>query len=261
MARTPRGKPPWNRGPWGYTQPWDVEALGPTILDEKEQARWARHILLGGLPYIWRELAAPLLADVYGLLELRPGDRVLVVGESIGPCGFAEDLRARVGDGGEVRTFEILERARKTTAELVRGRNGRVGTWQWDYTHAMPDAHFDCVAVLQAVQHADDWREAGAELLRVMKPGRRIVLAEAALFGGPFWARVEADVHLQYWVDKLTWHRALDPRETSYYSPEELHRAFAGLVEDAGNREWRGIELFWGRKPGAPAAGGDAGTR
>ena len=127
--------------------------------------------------------------------------------------------------------------------------------------YAMPDAHFDCVAVLKAVQHADDWREAGAELLRVMKPGRRIVLAEAALFGGPFWARVEADVHLQYWVDKLTWHRALDPRETSYYSPEELHRAFAGLVEDAGNREWRGIELFWGRKPGAPAAGGDAGTR
>jgi hypothetical protein len=82
-----------------------------------------------------------------------------------------------------------------------------------------------------------------------MKPGRRIVLAEAALFGEPFWARRDADVHLQYWVDKMTWFRPLDPRETSYYSPEELHQAFDGKVDEAENLEWRGIELFWARKP------------
>lgn len=253
MARNPRGKAPWNRGPWGYTQPWDVAAQGAAIEDSKEQARWARTILLGGLPYIWRELASPLLAIAYGLLELRPGDRVLVIGESIGPCGFADDLRARVGKSGEVVTHEILERARQTTADLVKGRGGRVGTWQWDYTRGVADGHFDAVAIMQAVQHADDWREAAIELARVLKPGRRIVLAEAALFGAPFWARVDADVHLQYWVEKLAWHRALDPKETSYYGPEELHRAFEDVVVDAENLEWKGIELFWGRKPGGTA--------
>jgi hypothetical protein len=61
-------------------------------------------------------------------------------------------------------------------------------------------------------------------------------------------------VHLQYWVDKLAYHRALDPKETSYYSPAELHRAFAGLVDKPENIEWKGIELFWGVKP---RAGGD----
>ena len=75
------------------------------------------------------------------------------------------------------------------------------------------------------------------------------MLAEAALFGAPFWARLDADVHLQYWVNKLAWHRPLDPKETSYYGPEELHAAFAGLVDNPENLEWKGIELFWARKP------------
>jgi hypothetical protein len=249
MARQPRGRPPWNRGPWGYTQPWDVSSLGPTILDPKEQARWARLILLGGLPYIWREAASPLITIIHSLLEIRTGDKVLIVGESIEPCGWADDIRALVGPSGEVRTFEILERARQATIDLEKGRNGRVGTWKWDYTSDIDDEHFDCVAVLQSVQHADDWRETATELLRVMKPGRRIVLAEAALFGAPFWARLDADVHLQYWVEKLTYYRALDPKETSYYSPAELHRAFEGLVDKSENIEWKGIELFWGTKP------------
>ena len=82
-----------------------------------------------------------------------------------------------------------------------------------------------------------------------MKPGRRIVLAEAALFGMPFWSRRDADMHLQYWVDNMSWYRPFDPRETSYYGPEELHTEFDGEVVDAENLEWRGIELFWARKP------------
>ena len=248
MTGKSRRNEPWNRGPWGYVQPWDVKAQGPTILDPKEQARWARVILLGGLPYIWRELAAPLITIVYSLLEIKRGDKVLIIGESIDPCGWAEDIRAMAGEAGEVRCFELIERARQATIDLKKGRNGRVGTWQWEYTRDVADGYFDCVAVLQAVQHSDGWRDTAIELLRVMKPGRRIVLAEAALFGAPFWARVEADVHLQYWVDKLTHHRALNPKETSYYSAEELHQAFDGLVEDPQNLEWKGIELFWGRK-------------
>ena len=34
-----------------------------------------------------------------------------------------------------------------------------------------------------------------------------------------------------------------------YYSPEDLQRAFAGLVENPGTFLWKGIEVFWGTKP------------
>jgi hypothetical protein len=244
-----RGAAPWNRGPWGYTQPWDLTALGPTITDVEEQKRWTRVILFGGLPYIWRELAAPLNAIVYSLLEVRPGDRVLVIGESVEPCGWADDLRRLVGPSGEVRVIEILEEARAAYDARKVGRNGKMACWQWKYTRDIPDASYDVVTVLQAVQHTDDWRETGLELTRILKPGRRLLLGEANIFGAPFWSRMEADLHLVYWVDKLTYFFPFDPRLTPYYSPAELHAAFQGVLEQPENIEWKGLELFWGRKP------------
>ncbi|OFZ97326.1 MAG: hypothetical protein A3H35_13175 [Betaproteobacteria bacterium RIFCSPLOWO2_02_FULL_62_17] len=238
----------WKRGPWGYIQPWDTKALGPTIEDPKEQARWAQVIRLGGLPYCWRELAAPMLSIIYSLTELKRGDKVLIIGESIEPCGWDVDLRNIVGGSGEVQCVEIIEKGRQTTADIVKGKSGKIGTWHWDYTEKVPDAYFDCIVAMQSVQHCDDWRETGRELLRAMKPGRRLVLAELAMFGTPFFPRVEADLHLQYWIDKISHFRPLPPRESAYYSPEELHAAFDGLLEQPQNLEWKGIELFWGRK-------------
>ena len=167
----------WNRGPWGYIQPWDVKAQGATITDVEEQKRWTRTILFGGLPYIWRELAAPMNTIVYSLLEAKPGDRVLVIGESLGPCGWVDDLLELVGESGEVHAIEILEEARAAYDARKVGRNGKMACWQWNYTRDFADASFDVVTVMQAVQHCDDWHETGAELLRVLKPGRRLLLA------------------------------------------------------------------------------------
>lgn len=241
----------WNRGPWGYTQPWDVEKLGPTINDQAEQARWSRQILLGGLPYIWRELGAPMNTIAYALMEARPGDKVLLIGESLEPCGWPEDLRRIVGPSGQVDTVEILEEARAAYDARKRGRNGKFACWQWNYTKNTADAHYDVVAVMQAVQHCEDWSECGAELLRVLKPGRRLLLAEAYIFGQPFWARMEADLHLKYWVHKLsTYFPPFDITETPYYSPQELHASLDEQLEQPEHIEWKGVELFWGRKPG-----------
>ena len=35
--------------PWKWMQPYDVRRFGDVILDEKEQERWCRAVLLGGL--------------------------------------------------------------------------------------------------------------------------------------------------------------------------------------------------------------------
>jgi ubiquinone/menaquinone biosynthesis C-methylase UbiE len=126
------------------------------------------------------------------------------------------------------------------------GRNGKIGCWQWTYTNGVSDNTYDAVAVLQSAQHCDDWRETGAELVRVLRPGHRIVSAEMCLEGDRFQAKVDADVHIRQWYDKMF---PTGRSEISNYSGEELLALIGPSVAGAQCMDWRGIELFWGRKP------------
>jgi hypothetical protein len=219
--------------------------MGPEILDPDKRHPWElAFAIAGGLPYIWRELARPISEVAYGLLELRPGDAVLIIGEGIQPSGWDAEVRDLVGETGRVDTFEIIRDGRKAVFEGVPGRNGMLGCWQWNYTKDMPDEAYDCVAIMQSAQHCDDWAETGAELLRVMKPGRRIFSAEACVAGSTFLQRTDADVHVYQWYRKL-----LGDRPIPYYSGDDLRAAFGDSLDDVRTMEWRGIEMFWGRKP------------
>jgi SAM-dependent methyltransferase len=235
--------------PWEQIQPWDVELMGEQILDERERARWTQAFAFaGGLPYMWSELARPLCDVIYGLLELRPGDRVLLIGEAVGPSGWLEAIEALVGPNGEVESHEIIREGREAVFQGKIGRSGMRGTWEWTYTRKAPDAAFDAVAVLQATQHCDDWPEAAADFVRVLRPGRRIVLAEAVNAGPAFQARINADIHIRQWYDKI--YANLPAAEIPYYSPEDIAGAFGDLLSEPRTMDWRGVEMYWGRKPG-----------
>lgn len=234
--------------PWEHIQPWDLELLGDQVLDPQQRRIWELATrLAGGLPYIWNELARPVSQIIYGLLELRPGDRVLLIGEGIEPSGWREDILTIIGETGVLDEVEIIRDGRKAVHSRLPGRNGQTGCWRWAYADDLPDESYDCVAVLQATQHADDWAETANDLLRVMRPGRRIVLAEAILSGPTFFSRVDADVHLRQWVDKL--YEQVRLSDIPYWSPAQILDAFTGKVDDPQLFEWKGIEMFWGRKP------------
>jgi hypothetical protein len=234
--------------PWEHVQPWDVELMGEQILDESERARWTQAFAIaGGLPYMWRELARPLCDVIYGLLELRPGDRVLLIGEAIEPCGWLADISERVGASGRLDAHEIIREGREAVFAGKVGRNGMRGCWEWTYARDEPDAAYDAIAILQATQHCDDWPAAAADFTRLLVPGRRIVLAEAVNAGPGFHARVNADIHIRQWYDKLF--ANLPAAGIPYYSPQDITGAFGDLLTGAQTMDWRGVEMYWGRKP------------
>src|SRR5579875_2729758 len=110
------------------------------------------------------------------------------------------------------------------TRRIFRGRRGRHGalaTWTWNYTSDIPDEAYDVVAVLQAIQHADDWTVVGKELLRTMKRGRSFVLTEITM--SPRMSMLaEMDVHLEYWLTKIFAGVGIDVGELPYYSLADL---------------------------------------
>ncbi len=243
------------RDPWSFIQDWDVEACGPELLEREARVRWAGAFRrAGGLPYIWRVLAPQISEIVYALLELREGDRVLLIGEAVAPCGWEAAIAERVGERGSVESIEIIRRGRESIGRGELGRNGAVGCWRWDYTLDTPAESYDAVALMQSAQHCDDWQETSRELLRVLAPGRRIVSAEALMVGPNFLAHINSDVHIQQWYDKMGSVVPVRSEAISFYTAEDLRRSFADRVEGAQAMDWRGIELFWGRKPDAAAA-------
>lgn len=233
--------------PWDYFLDADVERFGSVILDRKEQERWSRAVFLGGLPFMWRRASAPR-ALILRQMELAQGDNVLVLGEAIEGCGWCDEIQKRIGEAGTLQVIEIMDEARDAYIDGRRGRSGKLATWKYDYTANIGNDYFDSVAVLQGVQHADDWRETGTELLRILKPGRQIVLGEIA-FGPPLIAKVELDMHIEYLFAKIFKRIGWELDDFPYYSLQQLAGAFQDLLINQGSFEWKGIEIFWGRKP------------
>jgi SAM-dependent methyltransferase len=234
------------KSPWDWMGPEEKRLLGDIVAQPEEQARWCKAIVFGTLPYMWREKAAVVRQLAYEKLDLRPGDRVLLIGECLRVCGFVDDIRQQIGPTGEIHEVDITNEARGAYLAGRRGRSGQLATWQWRYSFDLPSGYFDSVAVMQATQHADDWRETGGDLLRVLKPGRPLLLAEITL-SPQLKKKAELDIHIEAWIDKIFSRIGWSFDQTPYYSLQDLCTAFDGLVDAPETFEWKGIELFWAR--------------
>jgi len=113
----------------------------------------------------------------YELLRLAPGDAVLDVG-----CGAGEvcvDLAAIVGPKGRIAGVDLseamVEAARRTvSASACSVELGTASVYALPYA----DGAFDAVRAERVFQHLDNPEAALREMLRVTKPGGRLMLSD-----------------------------------------------------------------------------------
>jgi arsenite methyltransferase len=113
-------------------------------------------------------------ALVHEALDARPGERVLDAG--CGPGFYVAETLERVGPEGSVVGVDASEPMLAVAARRCAG-HANVGFHQGDVT-ALPvaDADFDRALSVQVLEYVADIPAALSELLRVLKPGGRVVI-------------------------------------------------------------------------------------
>jgi ubiquinone/menaquinone biosynthesis C-methylase UbiE len=162
--------------------------------------------------------------QTYELLDLHPGDRVIDVG-----CGAGDDVLAMgriVGPSGRVVGMDASE----TMIEESQRRSSGLGLpveFVAGYAHNLDFAEgsFDAARADRVFQHLEDPKEALAELIRVTRPGGRIVVTD------PDWGALIVDG-----PDRETTQAVLDEIVASIRNPW-MGRQLLGLFQRAGLAE------------------------
>ncbi len=131
-------------------------------------------VMTAGLHHKWRRRAADLAG-------LRPGHRALDVATGTGDLAF--ELARRVAPGGEVVGADFSE----GMLEIARSKAARDAdsfqaptSFQWANALQLPfgDDEFDAVTVGFGVRNFSDLQRGLSELVRVVRPGGRVVVLE-----------------------------------------------------------------------------------
>ena len=140
-------------------------------------------VLSGGLHRLWKRFTIELSG-------VRPGNRVLDIAGGTGD--LARQFSRLVGPTGEVVLADINESMLKVGRDrlLDKGVAGNVQFVQADAEKLpFPDNHFDVVTIAFGLRNVTRKENALRSMLRVLKPGGRLLVLEFSKPGNPLLAK------------------------------------------------------------------------
>ncbi len=178
----------WQRRSRAYLSPASVAAAYDRWTDDRLLERlWGEHVHLGhyGNPPEPRDFRAAKAAFVHelarwsGFDRLPPGSRVLDVGCGIG--GSARILAREYGFevlGISISPAQIARARELTPADLPGCRFAVMDALALELPDGSPEAGFDAVWSVEAGPHMPDKQGYADEMLRVLKPGGCLAVAD-----------------------------------------------------------------------------------
>lgn len=147
---------------------------------------------------------AAVKAEILRRLELAPGHRVLDVG-----CGNGTDvleMARHVGDTGEVVGVDVSEEAIAGAIARIPSA-GVTASFQVAsaYSLPFPDGGFDACRSERMVQHLTDPVDGVREMIRVTRPGGRILVADPdhGMWAPDLTDRESVRTVLSWWFDNI----------------------------------------------------------
>ncbi len=196
-------------------------------------------VMSAGLHHRWRERAVDLA-------RIGPGSRVLDVATGTGD--LALELARRVAPGGEVVGSDfsegMLARARAKARDhgaALNGSGGVIPRFEWGDALNLPyeSGAFDAATVGFGARNFSDLRRGLAEMVRVVRPGGRVVVLEIT---SP--TRPPLSVFYRLWFDRAVplLGRLAGDSDAYTYLPDSVRRfpapaTLAGEMELVGLRE------------------------
>ena len=165
-------------------------------------------------------------ARTLGLLDVRPGERVLDVGS--GPGMLLQEIAAATGPDGVAHGVDPSA----TMVEMARRRCGagaRIDQAGVAGPGSLPDGPFDAVIATQVLEYVPDIGAALAEIARVLRPGGRVLLLDTD-WDSVVWNVTDRDRHrrvLRAWEAHLA-----DPRLPCTLGPRLRAAGFTDVVVD-----------------------------
>lgn len=168
--------------------------------------------------------------EVPNLLKLGgplPGGVALEVG-----CGrgVGSQMILKHFGAARVEAFDLDPAMVRRAERRLAGMGDRVKLWTGDVTHIpAPDGHYDAVFDFGIIHHVPNWRDAIAEIHRVLKPG------------GRFYVEEILRRFLEYWLIRTFFAHPREDRFTADDFAEALTRqgfSLVGRIDFVGWASW-----------------------